>query len=223
MAAAGYLDYDPATGRYALPADHVPVLAEEAGPFFFGSAFFEYLAAPLLGAIQVVHAFARVDEVTAGPGDRPEMLELVSQHLFQLTVVMAEAMEEDLSNRGLTRARATLLAYLHDQGPTIQRVLAGALRVSPRNMTGLVNGLQASGLVKRLPHPTDGRAALVELTDDGVRAAAALARDEREFAQYLFADRTAGELSNLTVGLEQLLARLNDSAHATLRRSSLRR
>jgi DNA-binding MarR family transcriptional regulator len=34
-----------------------------------------------------------------------------------------------------------------------------------------------------LPHPTDGRAALVELTDDGVRAAAALARDEREFAQ----------------------------------------
>jgi DNA-binding MarR family transcriptional regulator len=29
--------------------------------------------------------------------------------------------------------------------------------------------------VKRLPHPTDGRAALVELTDDGVRAAAALA------------------------------------------------
>ena len=38
----GYLDYDPATGRYALPADHVPVLAEEAGPFFFGSAFFDF-------------------------------------------------------------------------------------------------------------------------------------------------------------------------------------
>ena len=42
MAAAGYLDYDPGTGRYALPADHVPVLAEEAGPFFFGSAFFDF-------------------------------------------------------------------------------------------------------------------------------------------------------------------------------------
>jgi hypothetical protein len=51
-----------------------------------------------------------------------------------------------------------------------------------------------------LPHPTDGRAALVELTDDGVR-------DEREFAQYLFADRTTGDLSNLAVGLDQLLAR----------------
>jgi DNA-binding MarR family transcriptional regulator len=74
-----------------------------------------------------------------------------------------------------------------------------------------------------LPHPTDGRAALVELTDDGVRAAAALARDEREFAQYLFADRTTGDLSNLAVGLDQLLARLNDPAYATLRRSALRR
>jgi 2-polyprenyl-3-methyl-5-hydroxy-6-metoxy-1,4-benzoquinol methylase len=42
MAAAGYLDYDPATGRYTLPGDHVPVLAEEAGPFFFGSAFFDF-------------------------------------------------------------------------------------------------------------------------------------------------------------------------------------
>jgi DNA-binding MarR family transcriptional regulator len=77
-----------------------------------------------------------------------------------------------------------------------------------------------------LPHPTDGRAALVELTDDGVRAAAALARDEREFAQYLFADRTTGDLSNLSnlaVGLDQLLAHLNDPAYATLRRSALRR
>jgi DNA-binding MarR family transcriptional regulator len=150
---------------------------------------------------------------------RPEE---ILKRLFQFTVMMADAMEEDLSDRGLTRARATLLAHLHDQGPTIQSALARALRVSPRNITGLVNGLQASGLVKRLPHPTDGRAALVELTDDGVRAAAALARDEREFAQYLFADRTT-ELSNLAVGLDQLLARLNDPAYATLRRSALRR
>lgn len=149
--------------------------------------------------------------------------EEILKRLFQFTAVLSEAMEEDLSNRGLTRARATLLAYLHDQGPTIQSALARALRVSPRNITGLVKGLQASGLVKRLPHPTDGRAALVELTDDGVRAAAALARDEREFARYLFADRTVGELRSLAVGLDQLLARLNDPAHATLRRSAQRR
>jgi 2-polyprenyl-3-methyl-5-hydroxy-6-metoxy-1,4-benzoquinol methylase len=42
MAAAGYLEYDPSTDRYALPAEHAPVLAEEAGPFFFGNAFFDF-------------------------------------------------------------------------------------------------------------------------------------------------------------------------------------
>jgi 2-polyprenyl-3-methyl-5-hydroxy-6-metoxy-1,4-benzoquinol methylase len=42
MAAAGYLTYEPDTGRYALPAEHAPVLAEEAGRFFLGCAFFGY-------------------------------------------------------------------------------------------------------------------------------------------------------------------------------------
>ncbi|MEW6473225.1 MAG: class I SAM-dependent methyltransferase [Actinomycetota bacterium] len=36
MAAAGYLDYDPATTRFTLPPEHAPALAEEAGPYFFG-------------------------------------------------------------------------------------------------------------------------------------------------------------------------------------------
>jgi 2-polyprenyl-3-methyl-5-hydroxy-6-metoxy-1,4-benzoquinol methylase len=42
MAAGGYLDYNPSTARYTLPAAHVPVLAEEAGPAFFGCAFFDF-------------------------------------------------------------------------------------------------------------------------------------------------------------------------------------
>ncbi|MGH3109497.1 MAG: class I SAM-dependent methyltransferase [Gaiellaceae bacterium] len=42
MAAGGYLEHDPSSTRYALPAAHVPVLAEEAGPAFFGCAFFDF-------------------------------------------------------------------------------------------------------------------------------------------------------------------------------------
>ena len=36
MQAVGYLEYDPASGRYTLPAEHAGVLAEEGGPMFFG-------------------------------------------------------------------------------------------------------------------------------------------------------------------------------------------
>ena len=48
MTNAGYLTHDPGTGRFTLPAEHVPALAEEGGPFFFGGAYQMLLA---LGAI----------------------------------------------------------------------------------------------------------------------------------------------------------------------------
>src|SRR5215472_3882177 len=58
MYAAGYLDYDEAQQRYALPAEHVPTLATEPGPAFFGGVHQE-----LIGAIQrydqVAEAFRR--------------------------------------------------------------------------------------------------------------------------------------------------------------------
>ncbi len=38
MTTAGYLAYDPATGAFALPPEHAPVLAEEDGRVFFGGA-----------------------------------------------------------------------------------------------------------------------------------------------------------------------------------------
>lgn len=41
MHAAGYLEYDPATGAYRLPAEHIPVLADEGGPVFFGGVLQE--------------------------------------------------------------------------------------------------------------------------------------------------------------------------------------
>src|SRR5215831_11310212 len=47
MFAAGYLSYDDAQQRYALPAEHVPTLATEPGPAFFGGVHQE-----LVGAIQ---------------------------------------------------------------------------------------------------------------------------------------------------------------------------
>jgi 2-polyprenyl-3-methyl-5-hydroxy-6-metoxy-1,4-benzoquinol methylase len=36
MTSAGYVEYDPASHRFTLPAEHLPVLAQENGPVFFG-------------------------------------------------------------------------------------------------------------------------------------------------------------------------------------------
>ncbi len=39
MATAGYLNYDGATKRFSLPAEHASVLAQENGPFFVGGIY----------------------------------------------------------------------------------------------------------------------------------------------------------------------------------------
>ncbi len=43
LQAAGYLSYAPDTGRFWLPPEHVPVLAQEAGPVFFGGTLQMFL------------------------------------------------------------------------------------------------------------------------------------------------------------------------------------
>ena len=50
MANAGYLEYDPSNGRFTLPPEHVPVLAQEAGPVFFGGVHQEFVG--LLGPFE---------------------------------------------------------------------------------------------------------------------------------------------------------------------------
>jgi 2-polyprenyl-3-methyl-5-hydroxy-6-metoxy-1,4-benzoquinol methylase len=50
MANAGYLEYDPSSGRYTLPPEHAPVLAQETGPVFFGGVHEEFVG--LLGSFE---------------------------------------------------------------------------------------------------------------------------------------------------------------------------
>jgi DNA-binding MarR family transcriptional regulator len=45
------------------------------------------------------------------------------------------------------------------------------LQVHPTSITNAVDRLEAAGLVRRLPHPTDGRSSLIELTNEGRRLA----------------------------------------------------
>src|SRR5262252_6585549 len=44
MTNAGYLAHDSTSGRFTLPPEHVPALADEGGPFFFGGAYEMLLA-----------------------------------------------------------------------------------------------------------------------------------------------------------------------------------
>ena len=64
--------------------------------------------------------------------------------------------------------RLRLLWELHCNGPRKMADLADSLGVTPRNVTALVDGLEAESLVRRAPHPTDRRITMVELTGGAV-------------------------------------------------------
>lgn len=70
---------------------------------------------------------------------------------------------------GLTFARYELLTLLSfTRGGRMPMASASArLQVHPTSVTNTVDRLEASGLVRREPHPEDGRATLIALTDAG--------------------------------------------------------
>ncbi|MBI4168477.1 MAG: methyltransferase domain-containing protein [Acidobacteria bacterium] len=58
MMTAGYLQYDPKSRRFTLPPEHVPALAQEGGPFFFGGVL--EMFPPLIGVLdQVTDSFRK--------------------------------------------------------------------------------------------------------------------------------------------------------------------
>ncbi|NYH79150.1 DNA-binding MarR family transcriptional regulator [Actinopolyspora biskrensis] len=67
----------------------------------------------------------------------------------------------------VTLSQMSALACLWRNGPLAPRELATKEGVQPPSMTRVIAALEELGLVRRRQHPTDGRQAIVELTDSG--------------------------------------------------------
>lgn len=130
------------------------------------------------------------------------------EQLFELAARLSDGMAAEFDAQGLTTPRAELLWRLHATGPQTQRALSDALRCTPRNVTGLVDALEAADLVRREPHPTDRRASLVALTEDGHETVAGWRSRYDEFAHLLFGDLDSDDLEQLKLMLHHVLERV---------------
>ncbi len=102
-----------------------------------------------------------------------------------------------LEGHGLSEGRLALLWQLVGaECPTLGD-LATSMEVSPRNITGLVDHLEADGLVERYPDPDDRRATLVRLTEAGNRRLEAVRNDKGLARTTLIADFSDEELRML--------------------------
>jgi DNA-binding MarR family transcriptional regulator len=68
---------------------------------------------------------------------------------------------------GLSEGRLQVLMRLRQHGDQPLGVLAEALHVSARNVTGLVDHLEGDGIVVRVPDPEDRRSVRAHLTERG--------------------------------------------------------
>ncbi len=101
-------------------------------------------------------------------------LDLPHRELMELSARFSRCFLRWLDSRtpgGFTYPRLRVLEALHCQGPAKMKTLADALGLSARNLTAVADSLESDGLLRRVAHPSDRRATLLELTAEGQLAA----------------------------------------------------
>ncbi|MEV3911348.1 MarR family winged helix-turn-helix transcriptional regulator [Streptomyces canus] len=125
--------------------------------------------------------------------DTPDSDSLLAEQLLRLTRRVHRIQKRQLHERGLgvTPAQSRLLRTLaHWETPPRMADLAERLEVVPRAVTTLVDGLEASGKVRRVPDPANRRVIRIELTDDGVKVLQELHSVRRAAAEEILAPLT---------------------------------
>ncbi|MFH9086535.1 MULTISPECIES: MarR family transcriptional regulator [unclassified Streptomyces] len=133
---------------------------------------------------------------------------LLAEQLLRLTRRVHRIQKRHLEQRdlGVTPAQSRLLRTLaHYGSPPRMADLAERLEVVPRAVTTLVDGLEASGKVRRVPDPANRRVTRIELTDEGRATLRELRGARRSAAEEILAPLTEKERQVLGVLLDSLI------------------
>ncbi|MFF8712885.1 MarR family winged helix-turn-helix transcriptional regulator [Streptomyces sp. NPDC015184] len=107
---------------------------------------------------------------------------ILAEQLLRVTRRLQRIQSRQLEPIGITPAQFRLLRTVaHYDGPPRMADLAQRLDVVPRAVTSLVDGLEASGRVRRAPDPDNRRVVRIEMTEEG-RATLRSLRDARRAA-----------------------------------------
>lgn len=121
--------------------------------------------------------------MTTTRGTAAELASILGPSLLRLTRLI-RIQRVDTS---VTLTQLSALGALEKCGPMTPGELAAYERVQPPSMTKVLSSLEDRGLVVRSPHPSDGRQAIIDLTD----AAHELIESERRSRDAWFSQRLA--------------------------------
>ncbi|HVF21098.1 MAG TPA: MarR family transcriptional regulator [Mycobacteriales bacterium] len=97
----------------------------------------------------------------------------LSSELRIAVMRLARRMRQERATDTYTMSQLSALATLEREGALTLGALAAAEKVQPPSMTRIVASLEQAGLVRRTPHPTDGRQIHLAATPAGVKLLAA--------------------------------------------------
>ena len=116
-----------------------------------------------------------------------------------------------MKRHDLTFTRYEVLVWLAAEPETARALswISTVLRVPPATVTNVIDRLEADGLVRRVPHPTDARTTLAEITEQGrtVAQAATLELNDEVYRPLALAERDRSRLTDL---LGELRARAGE-------------
>ncbi|MFE1953212.1 MULTISPECIES: MarR family winged helix-turn-helix transcriptional regulator [Streptomyces] len=135
----------------------------------------------------------------------PDADGFLAEQLLRLSRRLHRIQKRQLEPVGITPAQSRLLRTLvHYEAPPRMADLAERLEVVPRAVTSTVDGLEAGGLVRRVPDPTNRRVIRIELTEQGRAALRDLRSARRAAAEEILAPLDAEQRAQLTTLLNAL-------------------
>jgi DNA-binding MarR family transcriptional regulator len=156
-------------------------------------------------------------KVAERPDDHKTELRLWLR-LFTCKMLVESEVRRRLRDKfDLTLPRFDLMAQLDrtPHGMTLGE-LSKRMMVSNGNVTGLVDRLEAQGLIQRRPAPKDRRSQFVSLTAEGRKSFRNIARANADWVAEIFADLSHGDMEDLL----RLLDRTKASARRAIARSA---
>ena len=125
---------------------------------------------------------------------------LLGYNARRAALTIIEGFLERMADFGLRPVDFSVMSVIQHNPGVTSRQLCAALNLLPPNLVGLIQSLEARGLIHRLPHPTDGRAMGLHPTPEG----AALMQQAEQAATDLEVERS----SRLTAAQRRTLLEL---------------
>lgn len=129
---------------------------------------------------------------------------LVGYNARRVWLVVTQVLAERMATHELKQVDFSVLSLLARNPGATSRQLCSTLDILPPNLVSLISAMDSRGLIKRRPHPHDGRAVGLHLTPVGE----ALVREAEQAVMQLEADASARLTSRERETLVRLLQKI---------------